>query len=298
MTWESYLESFLNHIALEKGLADNTTLSYEVDLKRYLGFLDSRKIASVEAIDLHVIQDYTELLSNLGLSASSVARNYSSIRTFHKFLILENITGKNPTELLETPRLARKLPEVLTVDEVIEILESPDIETSDGVRDRAMLEVLYGAGLRVSELIGLKIEHVFFDEELLRVLGKGSKERIVPVGAEALVWTKRYIAITRPMVAKGLESKSQLFLNRFGKPFSRMGIYNIVRKYVDLSGISKRVYPHIFRHSFATHLLENGADLRAVQEMLGHSSILTTEIYTHLDTAFWQHAILNHHPRP
>ena len=297
MTWESYLESFLNHIALEKGLADNTTLSYEVDLKRYLGFLDSRKIASVEAIDLHVIQDYTELLSNLGLSASSVARNYSSIRTFHKFLILENITGKNPTELLETPRLARKLPEVLTVDEVIEILESPDIETSDGVRDRAMLEVLYGAGLRVSELIGLKIEHVFFDEELLRVLGKGSKERIVPVGAEALVWTKRYIAITRPMVAKGLESKSQLFLNRFGKPFSRMGIYNIVRKYVDLSGINKRVYPHIFRHSFATHLLENGADLRAVQEMLGHSDISTTQIYTHVNRQYLREEYKTFHPR-
>ncbi len=297
MTWESYLESFLNHIALEKGLADNTTLSYEVDLKRYLGFLDSRKIASVEAIDLHVIQDYTELLSKLGLSASSVARNYSSIRTFHKFLILENITSKNPTELLETPRLARKLPEVLTVNEVIEILESPDIETSDGVRDRAMLEVLYGAGLRVSELIGLKIEHVFFDEELLRVLGKGSKERIVPVGAEALVWTKRYIAITRPMVAKGLESKSQLFLNRFGKPFSRMGIYNIVRKYVDLSGISKRVYPHIFRHSFATHLLENGADLRAVQEMLGHSDISTTQIYTHVNRQYLREEYKTFHPR-
>lgn len=297
MTWESYLESFLNHIALEKGLADNTTLSYEVDLKRYLGFLDSRKIASVEAIDLHVIQDYTELLSKLGLSASSVARNYSSIRTFHKFLILENITSKNPTELLESPRLARKLPEVLTVNEVIEILESPDIETSDGVRDRAMLEVLYGAGLRVSELIGLKIEHVFFDEELLRVLGKGSKERIVPVGAEALVWTKRYIAITRPMVAKGLESKSQLFLNRFGKPFSRMGIYNIVRKYVDLSGISKRVYPHIFRHSFATHLLENGADLRAVQEMLGHSDISTTQIYTHVNRQYLREEYKTFHPR-
>lgn len=297
MTWKSYLESFLNHIALEKGLADNTTLSYEVDLKRYLGFLDSRKIASVEAIDLHVIQDYTELLSKLGLSASSVARNYSSIRTFHKFLILENITSKNPTELLETPRLARKLPEVLTVNEVIEILESPDIETSDGVRDRAMLEVLYGAGLRVSELIGLKIEHVFFDEELLRVLGKGSKERIVPVGAEALVWTKRYIAITRPMVAKGLESKSQLFLNRFGKPFSRMGIYNIVRKYVDLSGISKRVYPHIFRHSFATHLLENGADLRAVQEMLGHSDISTTQIYTHVNRQYLREEYKTFHPR-
>ncbi|MEZ4766765.1 MAG: site-specific tyrosine recombinase, partial [Calditrichia bacterium] len=254
-------------------------------------------IAAVDAIDLHVIQDYTELLSNLGLSASSVARNYSSIRTFHKFLILENITGKNPTELLETPRLARKLPEVLTVDEVIEILESPDIETSDGVRDRAMLEVLYGAGLRVSELIGLKIEHVFFDEELLRVLGKGSKERIVPVGAEALVWTKRYIAITRPMVAKGLESKSQLFLNRFGKPFSRMGIYNIVRKYVDLSGISKRVYPHIFRHSFATHLLENGADLRAVQEMLGHSDISTTQIYTHVKRQYLREEYKTFHPR-
>jgi integrase/recombinase XerD len=297
MNWAYLIESFLNHIALERGLSDNTTQSYENDLKRYLTFLQSRNISEVQQIDLKIIQDYATLLGELGLSSASVARNYSTIRMFHKFLVLENLTEHNPTELLETPRLARKLPEVLSIDEVVRIIEAPDIETSAGVRDRAILEVLYGAGLRVSELIGLKIEHVYFDEGMIRVLGKGSKERIVPLGAEALTWIKRYLAITRPMVAKGLESRSQVFLNRFGKPFSRMGIYNIVQKYVQLCGIGKRVYPHIFRHSFATHLLENGADLRAVQEMLGHADISTTQIYTHVNRQYLKEEYKSYHPR-
>ncbi len=297
MNWQHRLETFLNHLALEKGLSDNTLLSYRVDIDRYLNFLKQRNIRDVESIDTHIIQDYTELLEKLGLSASSVARNFSAIRTFHKYLVLENFTDKNPTELLETPRLERKLPDVLSIDEVITILETPDAETPPGVRDRAILETLYGAGLRVSELINLKLENVFFEEEVLRIIGKGNKERIVPVGSEALHWIKMYLGTTRPLVAKGLESRSQVFLNRFGKPFSRMGIYNVVRKYVDMTTIAKRVYPHIFRHSFATHLLENGADLRAVQEMLGHSDISTTQIYTHITRQYLKEAYKTYHPR-
>ncbi len=297
MRWSHILESFLNHLALEKGLADNTLRSYQVDLNRYLNFLQIRGIDSMAAIDLHTIQDYTELLAELGLAASSIARNYSAIRTFHKYLVLDNLASQNPTELLETPRLERKLPEVLSIDEIIQILETPDVEVPDGVRDRAILEMLYGAGLRVSELINLKLENVFWDEEMLRILGKGGKERMVPVGSEALHWTQLYVAMTRPRVAKGLESRSQVFLNRFGRPFSRMGIYNVVRKYADLTGINKHVYPHIFRHSFATHLLENGADLRAVQEMLGHSDISTTQIYTHVTRQYLKEEYKTYHPR-
>jgi integrase/recombinase XerD len=297
MSWKAALEKFLDHLALERSLSDNTLLSYEQDVQRYLQFLEQRQICSVEGITPADIQDYTELLTDLGLSSNSIARNFSAIRSFHKYLILEGITERNPTELLETPRLARKLPEVLSIDEVFQILEAPEIDTPDGVRDRAMLEVFYGAGLRVSELINLKLEQIVFDEEILRIVGKGNKERFVPVGEQALHWLKMYIGTARPMYAKGLVSRGQVFLNRFGKPFSRMGIWNIVQKYVLLANISRRVYPHIFRHSFATHLLENGADLRAVQEMLGHSDISTTQVYTHVTRQYLKQEYKSFHPR-
>ncbi len=297
MSWKNLLENFLTHLALERSLSENTLQSYELDLKRYIKFLTQQKLNNVDKIDAIVIQDYTETLTNLGLSPNSIARNFSSIRSFHKFLVLEGVTEKNPTELLETPRLDRKLPEVLSVEEVTRIVECPDTDLTMGIRDRAMLELLYGAGLRVSELINLKIEHLFFDEELLRVIGKGNKERFVPIGRQALHWLKHYIAICRPMVAKGLESRSQVFLNRFGKPFSRMGIWNIVHKYVHLANVTRKVHPHIFRHSFATHLLENGADLRAVQEMLGHSDIATTQVYTHVTRQYLKEEYKSYHPR-
>lgn len=295
--WRAALEKFLNHLALERSLADNTLLSYEKDLQRYLQFLSGRNINAVEAITARDIQDYSELLTGLGLSSNSIARNFSAIRSFHKFLLLAGITQQNPTELLETPRLARKLPEVLSVEEVFAILEAPEIDTPEGTRDRAMLEVLYGAGLRVSELINLKLEQIQFEEEMLRVVGKGNKERFVPLGGQALHWLKMYLGAVRPLLSKGLLSRSQVFLNRFGKPFSRMGVWNIVQKYVLLAGITRRVYPHIFRHSFATHLLENGADLRAVQEMLGHSDISTTQVYTHLTRQYLKEEYKSYHPR-
>lgn len=297
MSWKLYLDKFSAHLALERNLTENTLHSYELDLKRYIRFLNQEKIESVSDISANVIQDYTEVLTKLGLSSNSIARNFSSIRSFHKFLVLDGVTDKNPTELLETPRLSRKLPEVLSIEEVTSIIEAPDTDLTMGIRDRAILELLYGAGLRVSELINLKIEHVFSDEELLRVVGKGNKERFVPIGGQALHWLKQYIGIGRPMVAKGLESRSQVFLNRFGRPFSRMGIWNIVQKYVLLANVNRKVHPHIFRHSFATHLLENGADLRAVQEMLGHSDIATTQVYTHVTRQFLKEEYKSYHPR-
>lgn len=297
MSWENLLERFYSYIALEKSLADNTLQSYQLDLQRYTDFLTRREIATVEQITPEIIQDYTAVLGELGLSANSISRNFSAIRSFHKYLVLDGLSKHNPTEMLETPRLQRKLPEVLSVEEVFKIIEAPDTEVPAGARDRAILEIIYGAGLRVSELIDLKLEQVLFEEGLLRITGKGNKERYVPVGEQALNALKMYIARARPLVAKTGKSFGRIFLNRFGKPFSRMGILNIVKQYALLAGIDKRVYPHIFRHSFATHLLENGADLRAVQEMLGHSDIATTQIYTHVSREYLKAEYKSFHPR-
>lgn len=297
MSWQTLLQKYLRSLSLEKGFSNNTVFSYENDLKRYLGFLGRRKIATVDKITSSTIQDYAELLAKLGLSNATVSRNFSAIRSFHKFLIEEGETKTNPTELLETPRLKRKLPEVLSVDEVSDLMNAPDIETTVGIRDRAILESLYGCGLRVSEAIELKIENVFMEDGFLRVLGKGNKERIIPIGKEAIHWIKVYLARVRPTQSHGIASRNQLFLNRFGKRFSRMGMWKLIQKYVRQANITRRVYPHIFRHSFATHLLENGADLRAVQEMLGHVDISTTQIYTHLSSQYIRQIYKEYHPR-
>ncbi len=297
MNWRNWLERYIRYLALEKNLSNNTQFSYQTDLNRYIQFLAEKNIDRVEEITPQCIQEYNLLLSRMGLAASSLSRNFSALRGFHKFLILEGVTEWNPTELLETPRLHRKLPQVLTIEEVEAILNQPNVQEPTGIRDRAILEVFYGAGLRVSELIQLKIEDVFFSEELLRVMGKGHKERFVPLGRQAQHWLKRYFARVRPLLTKGLTSRSQVFLNRFGHPFSRMGIWKLVQKYVMQAGIPKTVYPHIFRHSFATHLLENGADLRAVQEMLGHADISTTQIYTHVTQKYLKDIYQQYHPR-
>jgi integrase/recombinase XerD len=297
MFWENLLARYLRSLSLEKGFSNNTVFSYENDLKRYLGFLGSRKITTVDQITSLTIQDYAELLAKLGLSNATVSRNFSTIRGFHKFLIEEGETKANPTELLETPRLKRKLPDVLSVEEVSNLMNAPDVETPMGIRDRAILESFYGCGLRVSEAIELRIENVFIDDEILRVFGKGSKERIIPIGKEAIHWIKLYLARVRPTQSHGIASHNQLFLNRFGKRFSRMGMWKLIQKYVQKANIARRVYPHIFRHSFATHLLENGADLRAVQEMLGHVDISTTQIYTHLSSQYIRQIYKEYHPR-
>lgn len=297
MSWQDLLQAYLRSLSLEKGFSNNTVFSYENDLKRYVQFLNDQKISRVEQITSSKIQDYSELLSKLGLAAASVARNFSAIRSFHKFLIEEDLTKNNPTEFLETPHLSRKLPEILSVDDISKLMNCPDVESPNGIRDRAILECLYGCGLRVSELIDLKIENLFVDEEMLRVFGKGSKERIIPIGEEALYWLKLYLARVRPILTRGVTSRNRIFLNRFGKHLSRMGMWKIIQKYVRQANISQRVYPHIFRHSFATHLLENGADLRAVQEMLGHVDISTTQIYTHLSKQYIKEVYKEHHPR-
>ena len=243
----------------------------------------------------------------MNLSTGSIARNISSIRGFHAFLMRENLTEANPAKMIDLPRQAKKLPAVLSVEEVDAILSAPDRSTLVGMRDAAILECLYGTGIRVSELIFLQMDQLFFDIGFLRVIGKGNKERLVPLGEPALKAIQAWVEKARPTFAGGVgggragvggaQTQNRVFINQRGAPLSRMTIWNIVRKYSVATGIEKHVYPHIFRHSFATHLLEGGADLRSVQEMLGHVSIITTEIYTHVDRTLLHQVHKEFHPR-
>lgn len=297
MDWQKLRERFIRYLALEKGLSDNTLFAYDNDLRRYMQFLEEHNINKVDQILPLVLQNYIGQLYEIGLASSSMARNFSAIRSFHNFLIESDITKTDPSELLETPRQSRKLPIVLAVDEVISIIKQPDIKKPLGIRDRAMLEVLYGCGLRISELLSLKLNNLLLEDEIIRILGKGSKERFVPIGMEAIHWIKIYLSRTRPFLTSGVFSKSTLFLNRNGRPMSRMGFWKILRKYVLMANISIDVHPHTFRHCFATHLLDNGADLRSVQELLGHVDISTTQIYTHVSRQQLTKIYKQYHPR-
>lgn len=297
MDWQRTLQHYIRHLALEKGLADNTIFSYENDLRRYVDYLTEHGIQKVEQISPLFLQEFIGRLFDAGLSGSSLARNFSAIRGFHRFLIRKGYFEADPTELLETPRLTRRIPTVLSVEEVVRIIEQPDVDSPLGLRDRAMLEVMYGCGLRVSELLQLKQEQLLLTENLLRIWGKGSKERIVPIGEEALYWLKLYLARARPVLSKGPFSKEVVFLNRNGRPLSRMGLWKLINKYTVQAHVTKEVHPHTFRHCFATHLLDNGADLRSVQELLGHSDISTTQIYTHVTQQKIAEIYKKYHPR-
>lgn len=296
------LNLYLQFLKLEKGLSENSIISYRNDLERYLLFLGSqKKIRDLAGVTLTHIEDFLDfLIDNELLSSSSLARNISSIRGFHEFATVEGMASSNPAELIELPKKAQKLPEVLDHTEIEAILESPNMDRSAGIRDRAILECLYGTGMRVSELTGLELNRLFFEIGFIRVIGKGSKERLVPIGEVAQKCVEEYLNDVRPLFLKPNnteKAKNRVFLNQRGGPLSRMSIWNIVQKAAVDANISKPVYPHIFRHSFATHLLEGGADLRAVQEMLGHSSILTTEIYTHIDRSLLHQVHKEFHPR-
>jgi integrase/recombinase XerD len=297
MDWEYLLEKFIRYVALEKGLSDHTQFAYRNDLHRYVSFLISKKINGVEEISPQILQEYIFQLYDIGLSGSSMSRNFSTLRGFHHFLVISDLTKIDPTEILETPRLKRALPPVLSVEEVFKLIEQPDLDSVLGIRDRAMLEVLYGCGLRVSELLNLKINNLFLEDRYIRVYGKGSKERLVPLGEEAVYHLKIYLARVRPALVKQLHSKNILFLNFRGKPMTRMGFWKILRNYWIQANIQKEVHPHTFRHCFATHLLENGADLRAVQELLGHADISTTQIYTHVTHKALTEIYRKYHPR-
>jgi integrase/recombinase XerD len=294
---QKILQDFLNYIKIERNLSDNTLDAYRNDIERYIQFLSDRGISSPKSILLTDIQDFISCLIHIGLAKRSLARNISSIRSFHKFMLGEHISDIDVTELLQSPRLPKRLPTVLDLNEIELILDSIDVTKNKGIRDRAIIETLYSTGVRVSELINLKMPDVLLHQKVARVYGKGSKERIVPFGDRAAKEIKNYITAVRSLLIRYRKSKDFLFLNMRGAPLSRMGVWKVIQEYVKRANIRKKVSPHVFRHSFATHLLEGGANLREVQEMLGHADISTTQIYTHLDREYLIEVHRTFHPR-
>lgn len=283
------MDAFSYYLKMERRLSPNTVAAYSSDVQDFLSTgADGRSAGTGEVLDYLGARSQT-------LSKRSQARLLSSLRSYFDFLVLEGERADNPCDGIDSPKIGRYLPEVLSAAEVDAIMESVDLRTWNGVRDRAILELLYGSGLRVSEACTLRLSDVFADEGYLRVVGKGDKERIVPLGDIARDCFMNYLAL-RPVPDQPAYGDIA-FLNRFGRPLSRVSVFKMVKTQALLAGVNKEISPHTFRHSFATHLIENGADLRVVQEMLGHESILTTEIYTHIDTRTWQSAILSHHPR-
>ena len=293
----SQIEAYFNFLRIEKSVAHNTTLSYRSDLERYCSYLEQWKLHSATDVQEEHASKYLRELGKVGLAPRSIARNFSAVRGFHRFLMGEDITKDDPTQNLESPKRSKSLPEVLSIAEVNEILKQPVTSKPLGRRDRAILEVLYATGIRVSELVNLKQQNLLFDEELILVFGKGSKERLVPIGKSARDRVTKYRRETRVHLAKQHKSHDYLFLNARGGRITRRAVWDIVSKYVKEAGIKRVVHPHTFRHSFATHLLEGGADLRAVQEMLGHADISTTQMYTHINREYLKEVHRTFHPR-
>ncbi|HMJ18886.1 MAG TPA: site-specific tyrosine recombinase XerD [Gemmatimonadaceae bacterium] len=291
-----YVERFDDFIALEQGASVQTSKAYKLDIARFVTYARVKGAASPTDIGAKSLREYVYHLKDLGLAPASIRRNVSAVRSYFKFLLGEGHVVRDPSERLETPKRWRTLPEVLGVEEVEKLLAAPSLDEPLAFRDRAMLELAYGAGLRVSEWISLGVRDVMLQDHLVRVFGKGAKERLVPIGRRAIGAIAIYLRELRPSLEKG-EGKGALFLNSRGRPLSRMGAWKILRKYVDQAGITKPVSPHTLRHSFATHLLEGGADLRAVQEMLGHVDISTTQIYTHIDREYLRSVHKQFHPR-
>ena len=285
------LKDYRNYLRLERRMSPNTVASYCHDVEAFLDFVGRppRKVTPAD------ITSFLGRKADEGFSKRSSARLLSSLRSFFSWCVEEGEIKDNPCDRVDSPKLGKYLPAVLSVDEVTAIIESVDLSKLGGPRDRAMLEVLYGCGLRVSELASLQMSKVFLDEGFVNVIGKGNKQRLVPLGEMAADAIRAYLPV-RPVPAAAAY-EDYLFLNRFGKPLSRVSIFNMVKNQAMAAGVNKEISPHTFRHSFATHLIENGADLRIVQEMLGHESILTTEIYTHIDSSTWHRSILEHHPR-
>jgi integrase/recombinase XerD len=293
----TFLKEYLSVLKLEKNLSENTIQSYRNDISSLLRFLEEYKITDPSEIGYENLIAFFKALKNAGLNSRSAARYYSSLKGFFNYLTVNKYIIANPIEKVSTPKLAKNLPSVLSINEVDSILSRPDTNAILGLRDKAVLETFYACGIRVSELINLKLSDLFLEEEVIRVFGKGSKERIVPIGSSAIEWINQYLKKGRISLEKKSKSGNILFLNNHGTKLSRMGIWKIVDRYVTEAGIQKEVHPHTFRHSFATHLLEGGADLRAVQEMLGHADISTTQIYTHIDREYIKQVHKDFHPR-
>ncbi|WP_322556203.1 site-specific tyrosine recombinase XerD [Staphylococcus haemolyticus] len=293
---ETIIEEYLKFIQIEKGLSENTIGAYRRDLKKYQLYMQEQKIAHIDFIDRQTIQECLGSLIDQGASAKSIARFISTIRSFHQFALREKYAAKDPTVLIETPKYKKKLPDVLDVEEVIQLLETPDLTKNNGYRDRTILELLYATGMRVTELIQIEIDDVNLIMGFVKVFGKGNKERIIPLGDTVIEYLDTYINTVRPQLLKKTVT-NVLFLNLHGRPLTRQGIWKLIKQYGLRANITKTLTPHTLRHSFATHLLENGADLRAVQEMLGHSDISTTQLYTHVSKTQIRQMYNQFHPR-
>jgi integrase/recombinase XerD len=296
--WNSYIVGFKSYLQLEKSLSRNSVEAYLHDVTKITQFLEMQGLSvSPDKLEVHQLQEFLQWINGLGMTARTQARVISGLRAFYHYLVLENLVKRDPTEMIELPKIGMKLPVTLDVLEIDQLIGKLDLSKPEGKRNKAMLETLYGCGLRVSELVGLKISNLFFDEGFIKVTGKGNKERLVPVGSVAQGEITYYLSAIRPAIRIKKGQDDVLFLNRRGAALTRVMVFTIVKNLAVLAGIKKNISPHTFRHSFATHLVEGGADLRAVQEMLGHESITTTEIYTHLDRDYLRSTIIQFHPR-
>ncbi|MCU0416071.1 MAG: site-specific tyrosine recombinase XerD [Cytophagaceae bacterium] len=299
MQWNILQKQFDQYLKLERSLSENTRIAYVGDVDKLIQFLRLQSTTPTPPgqVKPSEIEAFLYYITSIGLSAYSQARILSGLKSFFRFLQMEDIRSDDPTELIDSPKLGRHLPDTLNVTEIDAILNSIDLSTTEGARNRAMLETLYSSGLRVTELVELRLSSLFFDDGFIRVIGKGNKERLVPIGSSAMKYITIYIQQVRPHQALQKGFENYVFLNKRGKNLTRVMVFTIIKQLAKKCGLKKNISPHTFRHSFATHLIEGGADLRAVQEMLGHESITTTEIYTHLDRAYLQQIIKEFHPR-
>ena len=291
------LEDYVHFLKIERQLATNTITSYQRDLTNYIDFINDSTAKSIDEITRQNIIAYLQVMKDEGKSSRTISRHISSIRSFHQFMLREKVTTNDPTVHIELPKIEQKLPRVLSLDEVGKLIDAPDLSKPQGVRDAALLELLYGTGMRVSELINLDVDHVQLTMGFVRVFGKGGKERIIPLGNKAIDACTKYIKVVRPKFIAKVDSQNALFVNMRGGRLTRQGCWKLLKAHALSVNIQKKMTPHILRHSFATHLIENGADLRAVQEMLGHADISTTQIYTHVSRSRLKEVYVKFHPR-
>jgi integrase/recombinase XerD len=296
MGWSNAIDDYINFLRLEKSLSENSIAAYRTDMEKLCLFAEGKGIEP-ESLQRTDLEEFLAQLHDMGLNKRSQSRILSGVRGFFKYLLLEEVIDSDPTELIDSPKIGRKLPEVLSVVEIDAMEAAIDLSKPDGHRNKAIIETLYSCGLRVSELVSLRLTDLFFTDGFIRVIGKGDKERLVPIGTKAITDINMYL-MQRNSIDSRIDSESRniVFLNRWGRKLTREMVFTIIKKYAALAGIKKNISPHTLRHSFATHLIEGGADLRAVQEMLGHESIQTTEIYTHLDNQYLRETIMMFHP--
>lgn len=293
---EQQIEVYLAYLSVERGLAQNTLDAYGRDLRAYARFLQQHNLTSFRKTEKEAVRAYLEQLHNLGRASSTISRNLAAIKSFYQFLVQENLLATDPTVHLDSPKVAKRLPRVLNLSEVEALLNQPSLEDAHSIRDKAMLEVIYATGIRVSELVSLDLLDINPEAGYLRCLGKGSKERIVPLGSVAIKYLELYLQVARPEIVKR-SAEASLFVNHHGRRLTRQGFWKIIKRYAKEANIDENITPHTLRHSFATHLLENGADLRSVQEMLGHADISTTQIYTHITRNRLKEVYRKSHPR-